>query len=67
MVSESSNWELEIDKTDESVNNKITFVKKYLSNIDTDVEFIDFLIFNTFILIKNKNSNLMMSFETNFE
>ena len=67
MVSESSNWELEIDKTDENINNKITFVKKYLSNIDTDVEFVDFLIFNTFILIKNKNSNLMMSFETNFE
>lgn len=66
--SEASKWDLEVDKLDNSVNNKITFIKKYLSNVETDdIEFIDFMIFNTFILVKNNNSNLMMSFETNFE
>lgn len=65
-ISEPMKWELEVDNISER-NNKITFVKKYLSNIDDSNEFIKFDIFETFILVKTEFTNLMMSFETNFE
>lgn len=65
-MSENSKWELEIDKID-SPNTNLVFVKKYLSNIDSSKEEIKFHIFETFILIKEDNSNLMLSFEQDFE
>jgi hypothetical protein len=65
-MSEDHKWELDIDKI-ESKNTKLIFNKKYLSNIDETVDFIDFQIFETFILVRNDNSNLMLSFETDFE
>ena len=63
--SEVSKWELEVD--DVSVSNQhIMFNKKYLSNIDLDKGDIKFHIFENFILIKDDESNLMLSFEQDF-
>ena len=64
---EESKWELDIDDLKSDRNTKITFSKKYLSNINDNNEVIEFKIFETFILVKDENSNLMLSFETNFE
>jgi hypothetical protein len=44
----------------------IIFNKKYLGNINSDKEFINFNIFENFILIKDEESNLMLSFEQDF-
>jgi hypothetical protein len=63
---ETSKWELEVD-TITSKNQHLIFGKKYLSNINCDDEFVNFNIFDTFILIKDKESNLMLSFEQNFD
>jgi hypothetical protein len=63
---EISKWELEVD-TIKSSNQHLVFGKKYLSNINLDDEFVNFNIFDTFILVKDKESNLMLSFEQNFD
>ena len=63
---EEYKWELEVDKVDDDKNTKIIFNKKYMSNINDDNDFIDFKIFETFILVKDNNSNLLLSFETDF-
>ena len=65
-MNEPSKWELEIDEI-EHKNEQLIFNKKYLSNINDTNEFIYFIVFETFILIKEENSNLMLSFETNFD
>lgn len=65
-VSEPSKWEIEIDQIDYK-NSTLTFLKKYLSNINADNVVIRFDIFDTFILVKDENSNLMMSFEQDFD
>lgn len=68
IFSEKSKWDIEVDKIS-TKSAKITFNKKYLSyiNIDTNFETIEFNVFETFLLIKNKESNLMLSFEQNFD
>jgi hypothetical protein len=63
--SELSKWELEVDEISHK-NEQIVFQKKYLSNINDDKETITFTIFETFILVKDENSNLMLSFEQDF-
>jgi hypothetical protein len=65
-MNETSKWELEID-TIPSRNTNIVFGKKYLSNINTENKIIQFYVFETFILVKDNNSNLMLSFEQTFE
>lgn len=65
-VTEEYKWELEVDKLKDEKSTKITFNKKYLSNINGEREFIDFNVFETFILVRDENSNLMLSFETDF-
>jgi hypothetical protein len=62
---EPSKWELEVSKIDFPSAN-IIFSKKYLGNINDDDEFINFNIFDNFILVKDKESNLMLSFEQDF-
>ena len=64
-MNETAKWELEID-TINSKNTQLVFGKKYLSNINTDEDYIQFSVFETFILIKDENSNLMLSFEQDF-
>jgi hypothetical protein len=64
-MNESTKWELEIDEI-EPRNTNLIFGKKYLSNINADKDYINFSIFETFILVKDDNSNLMISFEQDF-
>ena len=64
-MNESAIWELEID-TISPINTNLIFGKKYLSNIN-DRDFIQFYVFETFILVKDDISNLMLSFEQNFD
>lgn len=63
---EPSKWELQLGKLEENLNAKIVFNKKYLSNINSDMDMIDFYMFDTFILVKDNISNLMLSFEQDF-
>lgn len=63
---EVSKWELEVDEI-KPINSNIVFSKKYLSNINDDSETINFHVFDNFILIKDKDSDLMLSFEQNFD
>lgn len=63
--SEISKWELEVDEVDVS-NQHIMFGKKYLSNINPTNDQVVFNIFENFILIKDEESNLMLSFEQDF-
>jgi len=65
-INDSTKWELEVDKITQK-NEQLIFSKKYLSNINDDKDFIEFTIFETFILIRDDSSNLMLSFEQNFE
>lgn len=65
-MSEPSKWELEIDEINHK-NEQLIFNKKYLSNINDNHEIIYFTIFESFILIKDDISNLMLSFETDFD
>lgn len=64
-VMEEYKWELEVD-TISNRTTKVIFNKKYLSNINADNEIIEFNVFETFILVKDHNSNLLLSFETDF-
>jgi hypothetical protein len=62
---ETNKWELEVANIS-TKNANIIFNKKYLSNITTELDSITFFIFETFILIKDEESNLMLSFEQDF-
>jgi len=62
---EISKWELEVDDV-QLPNQNFMFSKKYLSYINTDNENVVFNIFDNFILIKDEDSNLMLSFEQDF-
>lgn len=64
-MSETAKWELDID-TIGSRNTNLIFGKKYLSNVNAEQDYINFSIFETFILVKDDNSNLMLSFEQDF-
>jgi hypothetical protein len=64
---EAAKWELKLGEIDEEIDSSIIFNKKYLSNINVDTEFIDFYMFDTFILVKDAISNLMLSFEQTFD
>lgn len=62
ILSELSLWELEVDNV--SVSNKhLMFNKSYLSSINDNGNDVEFNVFETFILIKDNISNLMISFE----
>ncbi len=60
-INETSAWELEIDKIEDR-NANFILNKKFLNCIN-DKEEITFYIFETFMLIKDDESNLMLSFE----
>jgi hypothetical protein len=66
-ANEPAKWELQLGEIDDSIDSKIVFNKKYLSNINADPEFIDLYMFDTFILVKDAISNLMLSFEQTFD
>jgi hypothetical protein len=64
--SELGKWQLDVDKLDEDHNN-LVFGKKYLNSVNLNEDFVNFNIFESFILIRDKESNFMMSFEQSFE
>lgn len=64
-INEPAKWELEIDNISHK-NTQLIFGKKYLSNVNAEQDIIQFSIFETFILVKDENSNLMLSFEQDF-
>jgi hypothetical protein len=65
VLSETAAWELEIDEIEER-NANLIFNKRFLNCIDADREFIEFSMFETFILIKDEQTNLMLSYEQDF-
>lgn len=65
-LSEKSSWELEIDSIDKRTTSLI-LNKKFLNSINNEDENVEFGIFDNFMLVKNHNSNLMLSFEQNFD
>lgn len=67
VASETAKWELQLGEIESSINSKIVFNKKYLSNINSDMDMIDFYMFETFILVKDNISILMLSFEQSFD
>ena len=66
LLSESSVWELQVDENEES-NKSLFFNKTFLPSINDQEDFVNFYIFDTFILTKTENSHLMISFEQDFE
>ena len=61
-ILETSTWELDIDDINEDKNTNLVLNKRFLSSIN-DKEEIVFNIFDNFMLIKDDESNLMLSFE----
>jgi hypothetical protein len=64
--SDNGKWDIQV-ATAATQNTKVTFSKKYLSNITSDSSEIDIKIFETFILVSDEESSLLLSFETDFE
>ncbi len=64
-ISEQSVWDLEVDNIGDH-DKVIIFNKSFLGNINEN-ENIDFHVFDSFILNKDVDSNLMISFEQTFE
>jgi hypothetical protein len=64
-ILETSAWELDIDEIEDR---SASFIlnKKFLSCINDQLEEITFNIFDNFMLIKDQESNLMLSFEQDF-
>jgi hypothetical protein len=65
ILSETSAWELEVGEI-ENRNANLIFNKRFLNCINDELEIIEFSMFETFILIKDDNSNLMLSYEQDF-
>jgi len=66
IFSEKSSWELEVDEVDTDRNAALILNKRFLSCINDKKENIEFSIFENFMLIKDEESNLMLSFEQDF-
>jgi hypothetical protein len=65
VLSETSAWELEIGEI-ENRNANLIFNKRFLNCINDSLDNIEFSMFETFILIKDEQSNLMLSYEQDF-
>lgn len=65
IISENRLWDLEVDETTEE-DKHLMINKKFLPSINDNGEDINFHVFETFILIKDKISQLMISFEQDF-
>lgn len=66
VISETKAWELEVDEVEKKSANFI-FNKRFFKCIDSNLEEIEFNLFETFILIKDNESNLMLSYEQDFD
>jgi hypothetical protein len=66
ILSENAAWELEVGNIEEDRNASLIFNKKFLGCINSDLSEIEFSMFETFILIKDQDTNLMLSYEQDF-
>lgn len=66
IFSEASAWDLQVSET-EKKSTSFIFNKRFFKCIDQDQEDIEFNLFDNFILIKQENSDLMLSYEQDFE
>jgi len=66
ILSEKASWELELGSFDDDRNASLMLNKKFLGCINDSVDTIEFNIFENFMLVKDDNSNLMLSFEQDF-
>jgi len=64
-LSERASWELGIESIDDDRSASLMLNKKFLSCIN-EMDNIEFSIFETFMLVRDDNSNLMLSFEQDF-
>ncbi len=65
VLSETSTWEFEVDQV-EITDRHLMFNKTFLPSIDDSGDFVNFYVFDTFLLTKNDQSHLMISFEQDF-
>ena len=65
VISESSAWDYQVSTADIK-STSFVFNKRFLKCIDGEQDEIQFNLFENFILIKQKNSNLMLSYEQDF-
>lgn len=65
VISEYAAWELKVGET-EKKSSSFVFNKRFLKSINDDSDEIQFSLFDNFILIKNNNSDLMLSYEQDF-
>jgi hypothetical protein len=65
ILSETSAWELEVGEI-ENRNANLILNKRFLNCINDSLKTIEFSMFETFILIKDVQSNLMLSYEQDF-
>jgi hypothetical protein len=65
VLSETSTWEFEVDQV-EITDRHLMFNKTFLPSIDDNDDFVNFYVFDTFLLTKNDQSHLMISFEQDF-
>ena len=65
ILSETSNWEFEVDKVDVT-DRHLMFNKTFLPSINDSGDSVQFFVFETFLLTKNDQSHLMISFEQDF-
>jgi hypothetical protein len=63
--SEKAAWELEIGET-EKKSASLIFNKRFFKCIDADRDDIEFSMFENFMLVKDNQSNLMLSYEQDF-
>lgn len=63
--SEKAAWELKVSDT-EKKSASLIFNKRFFKCIDSNPEEIEFNMFESFMLIKDNNSNLMLSYEQDF-
>jgi hypothetical protein len=65
VFSEKAAWEMKIGET-EKKSASLIFNKRFFKCIDSNREEIEFSLFDNFMLIKDKQSNLMLSYEQDF-
>lgn len=66
VLSETSNWELEVDEIEDPNKYSIKINKSFLSSIKVKDE-VQFHVFENFILVKDNLESLMISFEQTFD
>lgn len=64
--SEKAAWELDIDSIESERTANLILNKKFLTCINDTKEQVEFNIFESFMLLRDENSNLMLSFEQDF-